>query len=252
MCRGGYMGTLFCSRTEIGACICALILAVVSAFPAAEAADKPLCSSNWSDPGQIRIGIMLPNESNQCFIEEGRSLMKSFEAEGYPVALYFGDDSSLKYPFQRQQIASMLADGCDVILIGIQTNYEMQAKIHEAHANEIRVISFGSMLMNPENELCMQYFEKLRNYQGGRTQNHTAVNSGQSADPGFLNVFSGVRDGTEYDEDILDALSVINPYMERGAMLMHDERLRYRRGIKQDDPLFSDTSELIARCREQD
>lgn len=241
------MGTSFFCRAGIGACIWAMCLSL--AFPVAEAAEDPIRSANWADSGVTKVGIMLPGgSSGDCFIKAGKSLMQAFEAKGYPASIYFDEEPWLKQPFQAQQIANMLADGCDVILVGALSGYDMESRIHEAHANDVRVIGFGSMLMNPEDESCLQLFEERRASEAQRTQNHAGVDPGMVADPGCLDLFSGVLDGTEYDEEIMNALSVVSPYMERGAVLMHDESLRFRRGLKEYDPVI-DTSELIARCR---
>ena len=183
-----------------------------------------------------KIGIALPGQNHDCLNREGKFLQQSFRRDGYLVSVYF-EEGPAGGPYS--QISRMLQDGCDVVIVGSESSQDLELKILEAHAHHLRILSCGTMLVNPYDSECLSRFAEAE-------LSERSLLPGNTVDPGCIEVFSGVRAGTEFDADILEAISVISPYVEKGAVLMHDPRTEPRGLINDYDQSFIANDTLLA------
>lgn len=192
-----------------------------------------------------KIGIALPGINMDCLTREGKFLQQSFKRDGYIVSVYFDESckSSLStISSSSSMISRMLDDGCQVVIVGSTTSKDLQMKIQDAHANDIRILTYGTMLVNPYDTECLEHFV----VSGISDQTVSSPGADKRLDPGCIEVFSGVRAGTEFDADILEAVSVISPYVEKGAVLMRELRTELRGLINDYDYSFIDTDAMLA------
>ena len=104
--------------------------------PAAEApaADAPAAEAPAETAGKT-VGVAMPTQSSERWINDGGNMKKQLEALGYNVVLQYAEDD---VQMQVSQIENMIAQGVDVLVIAsidsvALTGVEAQAK--EAGSN---------------------------------------------------------------------------------------------------------------------
>lgn len=192
-----------------GSVLCACTLNTV--HPAA--AGEPETQS-----GTGKIGISLPTQNVERFNKEGRFLKEAFEGEGYEVSLYFAGDNDLS--IQQHQLDRMVDDNCDLIIVSPVDSYKLDEQLGRAKAKGIKVLSYGSLLMDTD---AVDYLVTFDPWSAGEMQGNylrTALNLDKAtpANPKNIEVFSGVTTDSASKVMFQGAMSVLEPYINRGVL----------------------------------
>lgn len=189
------------------ACVCSL----ASAFPAV---------ASGVDSAKAKIGITLPTQNIERFYREGQFLQQAFEDEGYDVSLYYAGDNDLE--IQQRQITRMVDEGCEVIIVGAVDSYKLGEQLQKAKEAGVKVVAYGSMLMNTDAVDYMVAFDAKRTgeMQGDYLRSALNLDDASSSNPRTIEVFSGVAADSSSQAVFLGAMSVLNPYIESGALLV--------------------------------
>ena len=187
----------------LGALVC--VSSLVSALPAA-AAEK--------------IGISLPTQNIEHFAKEGRLLSDALKNAGYDVDLYYAGDSDLE--IQQRQVSRMIDEGCNLIILGAVDSYHLDKQLHQAKAKGVKVISYGSLVMNTDAIDYMVGFDAARvgEIQGNYLRTSLALDKTDASNPKTIEVFSGVHADSNSQAFFNGAMSVLKPYIDSGVLVV--------------------------------
>ena len=189
----------------LGTLVC--VSSLVSALPAVAAESA-------------KVGISLPTQNLEHFYKEGRYLTEALEKEGFEVSLFYAGDNDVE--IQQRQIVRMAEEGCDAIIVGAVDCYALNEQLDAARAKGVKVISYGSLLMNTGAVDYMVGFDAARSgeIQGNYLRAALKLDEASASSPKTIELFSGIPGDSNSREFFLGAMSVLNPYIESGALVV--------------------------------
>ena len=125
--------------------------ATTDAAPAAEATGK-------------KVGVSMPTKDLQRWNQDGANMEKELKAAGYEVELQYAANDVAT---QLNQVNSMVANGCDVIVIAAIEGSSLGEALDMAKAAGIPVIAYDRLLMNSD---AVSYYATFDNYMVGTKQ----------------------------------------------------------------------------------
>lgn len=170
--------------------------------------------------GKTKIGITLPTQNIERFYKGGQFLKQAFEAEGYEAALYYGGDNNLE--IQQRQITRMINEGCKVIIVGAVDCYGLGKQLDEARAAGVKIVAYGSLLMNTDAVDYLVAFNERRvgEIQGNYLRSALELDQATAQNPKYIEVFSGVEHDSSSRVMFDGAMSVLKPYLNSGALVV--------------------------------
>ncbi len=136
--------------------ILALTLALVMVFALA-------CSSMAFAEDAHKVGISMPTKSLERWNRDGAYLKEQFEALGYEVELTYSDNDAVQ---QNNDIANMIADGVEVLVIVAIDSDSLSAVLKDAEDAGILVIAYDRLINNAD----IAYYVSFDNYTVGVLQ----------------------------------------------------------------------------------
>ena len=165
--------------------------------------------------GQL-IGVAMPETHVQRWVKDGNSLVEEAKKLGYRAEAQFGDANQ---GTQNQQIQSFLTQKAKALIVGC-INDGVAPVIEEAARDNVVVIAYDRIIPNSEH---YDYYITFNNYKVGVLQAESIV-AGLGLDaatsPKYITLFAGSpTDGNAFF--FFDgAMSVLNPYIDRGALVV--------------------------------
>lgn len=173
------------------------------------------CSGGGS--GKKKVGISMPTKSSARWVSDGDSMVKEFEALGYEADLqYAGDD----IPNQIAQIENMITTGVDALVIAAIDGSTLTDLLEKAKKEGIAVISYDRLIINTPN---VDYYATFDNFKVGVLQGTyiiEALDLANQAGPFNIELFGGSSDDTNAFYFFDGAMSVLNPYIEEGKIVV--------------------------------
>ena len=177
------------------------------------------CSRN-SPPktggGSVFIGIAIPETHVQRWIKDGASLKMHAESLGYRAEVAPGNaDQNL----QNRQIRNFLEGGAKLIVISC-INEEVISAVAEAAKEKVTVIAYDRIIPNSADYDYFITFNsfKVGQFQGQGIEEGLDLENASVSNPRYITLFAGApTDGNAfffYD----GAMSVLNPYIEKGVL----------------------------------
>ena len=136
--------------------ILALTLALVMIFALA-------CSSMAFAEETHKVGIAMPTKSLERWNRDGAYLEEQFKALGYEVELVYSDNDAVQ---QNNDIANMIADGVEVLVIVAIDSDTLSAVLKDAEDAGIVVIAYDRLINNAN----IAYYVSFDNYTVGVLQ----------------------------------------------------------------------------------
>ena len=134
----------------------ALTLALVMIFALA-------CSSMAFAEETHKVGIAMPTKSLERWNRDGAYLKEQFEAAGYEVELTYSDNDAVQ---QNNDIANMIADGVEVLVVVAIDSDSLSATLADAADAGILVIAYDRLINNAD----IAYYVSFDNYTVGVLQ----------------------------------------------------------------------------------
>ena len=134
----------------------ALILALVMVFALAST------SVAYADDAH-KVGISMPTKSLERWNRDGAYLKEQFEAAGFEVELTYSDNDAVQ---QNNDIANMIADGVEVLVIVAIDSDSLSAVLKDAEDAGILVIAYDRLINNAN----VAYYVSFDNYTVGVLQ----------------------------------------------------------------------------------
>ncbi len=182
-------------------------------------------SAPAGDGGEdVKIGVAMPTETSERWIQDGNAVKESLEEAGYEVDLqYAGDD----IPTQTQQIDSMITGGADVLILAAIDGTALTSQLEAAAAANIPVISYDRLIRDSEN---VDFYVTFDNYQVGVAQ-ATALLTGLgltdaegqptgAKGPFNVELFAGSLDDNNAHFFWDGAMDTLKPFMDEGSIVV--------------------------------
>jgi len=87
-----------------------------------------------------RIGVAMPTQSSQRWIQDGSNMKQKLEALGYTVDLQYAEDD---VQAQVSQIENMITNGANCLVVASIDSSALVNVLAQAKANKIPVVAYG-------------------------------------------------------------------------------------------------------------
>jgi len=142
-----------------------LLAGVMTSFAFAEEAETA------ADHSDQTIGIAMPTKSLERWNRDGEYLKEQFEEAGYSVQLKYSDNDIEQ---QNNDIANMIADGVDLLIIAAIDGESLTQTLADAKDAEIPVIAYDRLIMETD---AISYYVSFDNYTVGVLQGQFVIDS---------------------------------------------------------------------------
>ncbi len=187
------------------------------AADAADAAEAPAAS------GGKKVGVAMPTQSSERWINDGANMKAQLEALGYEVDLQYAEDD---VQAQVSQVENMIASGVNCLVIA---SIDSDALVNvEAQAKEagIPIIAYDRLLMNTD---AVSYYATFDNKGVGTAiGKYIEENAGlDPADPKTIEFFMGSPDDNNAHMLYAGLMEVLQPYLDNGALVCKSGRTSF-------------------------
>lgn len=216
-CGGGSAETAAPAATEAPAAEAEAPAAEAEEAPAADAAEAPAAS------GGKKVGVAMPTQSSERWINDGANMKAQLEALGYEVDLQYAEDD---VQAQVSQIENMIASGVNCLVIA---SIDSDALVNvEAQAKDagIPIIAYDRLLMNTD---AVSYYATFDNKGVGTAiGKYIEDNAGlDPADPKTIEFFMGSPDDNNAHMLYAGLMEVLQPYLDNGALVCKSGRTSF-------------------------
>ncbi|MCR5507338.1 MAG: substrate-binding domain-containing protein [Lachnospiraceae bacterium] len=188
--------------------------------PAAEAAPAAAVAATANK----KVGISFPTSDLQRWYMDGNALKDQLQAAGYEVDLKFaGNDVST----QVSQIEGLIDSDCECLIIAAIDGYSLGTVLEKARSNNIPVISYDRLIMNPG---VVSYYITFDNYLVGAMQGQYIVDSlGLDSQAGPFNIELITGDPEDYNALVYyyGAYDVLEPYIDSGKLVVRSGQVDF-------------------------
>lgn len=197
--------------------------AAEEAAPADEAADAAVDEAAAATSGGGKVGVAMPTQSSERWINDGDNMKAQLEALGYEVDLQYAEDD---VQMQVSQIENMIASGVNCLVIA---SIDSSALVNvEAQAKEagIPIIAYDRLLMDTD---AVSYYATFDN-KGVGTAIGKYIEENANLDPAnpqTIEFFMGSPDDNNALFLYNGLMEVLQPYLDNGALVCKSGRTSF-------------------------
>lgn len=197
--------------------------ATEEAAPAADAAADEAAPAADAAAGGKKVGVAMPTQSSERWINDGANMKAQLEALGYEVDLQYAEDD---VQAQVSQIENMIASGVNCLVIA---SIDSDALVNvEAQAKEagIPIIAYDRLLMNTD---AVSYYATFDNKGVGTAIGKYIEENANldPADPKTIEFFMGSPDDNNAHMLYAGLMEVLQPYLDNGALVCKSGRTSF-------------------------
>ncbi|WP_277605954.1 multiple monosaccharide ABC transporter substrate-binding protein [Glycomyces sp. L485] len=179
------------------------------------------CASGDSESGDGegggRVGIAMPTQTSERWIDDGNNLVNEFESAGFETDLQFAGDDVGR---QVDQIENMITQGADVLVIAAIDNQSLNGVLAQAKDEDITVIAYDRLIRETED---VDYYATFDNFQVGVLQAQSILD-GLDIDnqdgPFNIELFAGSIDDNNAFFFYDGAMATLQPYIDEGKLVV--------------------------------
>ena len=179
----------------------------------APAAEAPAAEA----PASKLVGVSMPTKDLQRWNQDGSNMEKELKAAGYEVDLQYAAND---IPTQVSQVETMIADGCEVLVIASIDGDSLGTVLAQAKEAGIPVIAYDRLIMNSD---AVTYYATFDNWLVGVKQGEfirDALDLDNAGDKTFNIEFITGDPGDNNINFFFDgAMSILTPYLESGKLV---------------------------------
>lgn len=197
--------------------------AAEEAAPAEDAADAAVDEAAAATSGGGKVGVAMPTQSSERWINDGANMKAQLEALGYEVDLQYAEDD---VQMQVSQIENMIASGVNCLVIA---SIDSSALVNvEAQAKEagIPIIAYDRLLMDTD---AVSYYATFDN-KGVGTAIGKYIEENANLDPAnpqTIEFFMGSPDDNNALFLYNGLMEVLQPYLDNGALVCKSGRTSF-------------------------
>ena len=165
-----------------------------------------------------KIGVSMPTQDLQRWNQDGANMKSQLEKAGYTVDLQFAQNDIAT---QISQLENMITGGCKVLVIASIDGSSLSNVLADAKAKNIKVIAYDRLIMDTD---AVSYYATFDNYkvgtfQGTYIEDKLNLKNRTSADPVYMEFFTGDPGDNNINFFFGGAMDVLTPYIEKGVIV---------------------------------
>ena len=167
--------------------------------------------------GGKRIGVAMPTQSSQRWIQDGANMKEKLEKLGYTVDLQYAEDD---VQAQVSQIENMITNGADCLVVAAIDSSALVNALDQAKSHNIPVIAYDRLLMDTDS---VSYYATFDNKGVGTTigkyvEKHLGLAEGKG--PYNIEFFAGSPDDNNAHFLNAGVFEVLQPYIDKGQLVV--------------------------------
>ncbi len=174
--------------------------------------------------GQKFVGIAMPTQSTQRWIQDGNFMKEILEERGYKVDLQYAEDN---IDAQVSQIENMIVKGVNVLVIAPIDGESLSNVLDQAAENDVKVIAYDRLIKNSAH---VSYYATFDNFKVGVLQGGYIVKTldlASGAGPFNVELFAGSPDDTNAYYFFNGAISELKPYIDNGQIVVQSGQMDF-------------------------
>lgn len=182
------------------------------------------CGNSEADESKAYIGISMPTQSAERWIDDGNNMVTELEELGYKTDLQFAEDV---VDNQVSQIENMITKGVDVLVIASVDGSALTDVLQKAKNEGIEIIAYDRLLMNSEN---VDYYATFDNFGVGvigASYIEEALGLKEGKGPFNIELFGGSPDDNNAVINFEGVMSVFSPYIDKGQLVVQSGQTEF-------------------------
>ena len=175
-----------------------------------------------SDASDISVGVVMPNETYERWVQDGNAVKDQLEESGYTVDLQYAADD---IPTQQEQIEQMITNGVKILIVASIDGTALANQLQGAADEGIPVIAYDRLLTDTE---AVDFYVTFDNYEVG-VQQATSLLEGlgyvdeDGKDTGldetkYVELFGGAPTDNNSMFFYDGAMDTLKPYLDDGRL----------------------------------
>ncbi len=168
------------------------------------------------------VGVAMPTQSSQRWIQDGGNMKEQLEAKGYKVDLQYGEDVVEN---QVSQIENMITKGVTILVVASIDGEAISDVLQKAADAKIPVIAYDRLIKGTEN---VDYYATFDNFKVGVQQGSYIVDKLALKDgkgPFNIELFGGSPDDNNAYFFYDGAMSVLQPYIDSKQLVVQSGQM---------------------------
>ncbi len=175
-------------------------------------------SKDSSDKKVPKIGVSMPTKDLQRWNQDGANMKAQLQQAGYRVDLQFANNDIAT---QVAQVENMLSGKCNALVIASIDGSALKGVLAIAKEQNVPVIAYDRLIMNSD---AVSYYATFDNYKVGTIQGNYLVEKlglkdRTSANPVYMEFFTGSPDDNNINFFFGGAMDVLQPYLDSGVIV---------------------------------
>ena len=212
------------------AMVLALVACGAETTPATEAAPAATEAATEAAPaeqvgeGKV-VGIAMPTQSSERWINDGANMKKQLEAKGYEVILQYAEDD---VQMQVSQIENMVAQQVDCLVIASIDSVALTGVEQQAKEAGIPIIAYDRLLMDTD---AVSYYASFDNEGVGRAiaeYVETKLDLANTTEVYTIELFMGSPDDNNAVLLYNGIMKVIQKYLDNGTLVCKSNQVDFK------------------------
>lgn len=177
----------------------------------------PLVAGGQGESDKLTVGIAMPTQSSQRWIQDGANMKKILEERGYKVDLQYAEDN---IDAQVNQLENMLVKGSDALVIASIDGESLTNVLEKAADMDVPVVAYDRLIRNSP---YVSYYATFDNFLVGVQQGSYIVDKLGLKDgkgPFNIEIFAGSPDDNNAYFFFNGAMSELQPYIDNGQLVV--------------------------------
>ena len=161
------------------------------------------------------VGVLMPTQTSQRWIQDGDCMKEKLEAKGYSVNLKYAEDN---INTQISQLDEMIESSVDCLVIASIDSVELVNVLEKASKKNIPVIAYDRLLMDTNN---VSYYATFDNKGVGLSIGHYVeeqLGLKEGKGPFNIEIFAGSPDDNNAHFLNDGVFEVLQPYIDNGQL----------------------------------
>jgi putative multiple sugar transport system substrate-binding protein len=170
------------------------------------------------------VGVAMPTQSSERWINDGSNMKAQLEALGYEVELQYAEDD---VQMQVSQIENMIASGVDCLVIASIDSFALTGVEAQAKEAGIPIIAYDRLLMETD---AVSYYASFDNEGVGRAIGEyieQAKDLANATESYTIEFFMGSPDDNNAVLLYNGVMKVLQPYLDNGTLVCKSGRTSF-------------------------
>ena len=175
-----------------------------------------VCVSGTAKAEGKLVGVSMPTQDLQRWNQDGANMEAQLKEAGYEVELLYAAND---IPTQVSQVETMIADGCQVLVIASIDGDSLGTVLAQAKEAGIPVIAYDRLIMNSD---AVTYYATFDNWLVGVKQGEfirDALKLDEAEGPFNIEFITGDPGDNNINFFFDGAMSILTPYLESGKLV---------------------------------